>query len=416
MPMNAPFPIDEVRALYPALGRQIGGQPVVYFDGPAGSQTPLPVVEAQSRCMTECNANLGGYFATSRESDAMFEGAQVALAELLNGSADEVVFGANMTSLTFSLSSALARGWSAGDEVVVTRLDHEANVTPWVSAAADAGAVVRHVDVDPADCTLDLSHLHSLLGPRTRLVAVTAASNLVGSRPPIAGIAEMVHAAGAELFVDAVHYAPHDRIDVAGWGCDYLACSAYKFFGPHVGVLWGRSELLESAAVRKLKCAPDAGPGRWMQGTQNHEGIAAAAAAVDYLAGIGRKVTGTEGARQEAVAAAFDAIAAYERELVVLLIGGLREAGFRVWGITDEDRYGERTPTVAITHDRHGPRAIAEHLASRGIFAWSGNNYALPLTEALGLEPEGVVRLGLLHYNTREEVVRVTDELRAMAS
>lgn len=416
--MTERFPIDDVRDHFPGLRREVAGFPAVFLDGPAGSQTPRAVAEAQAHYLIHANANMGGCFATSLETDAAMQRAHAAFADFLNApSPNEVVFGPNMTCLTYALSGALARTWGEGDEVVVTRLDHEANVTPWVQAAEDAGAVVRHIGIDPADATLDLRDLEAVLGERTRLVAVTAASNLLGTMPPIARIAEMVHRVGALLFVDAVHYAPHAAVDVQAWGCDFLCCSAYKFFGPHVGVLWGRGELLASLPARKLRSAPDDAPGRWMVGTQNHEGIVGAAAAVDYLADLGRAMAGSDLPRRQALLAAFDEIVAHEQRLVQELLAGVsRLPGFRAWGITDPDRVAERTPTVAITHERLRPRELVERLAAVGIFGWSGNNYALPLTEALGLEPHGVVRLGLLHYNTAEEVARVLSVLAGIAA
>jgi cysteine desulfurase family protein (TIGR01976 family) len=313
-----------------------------------------------------------------------------------------------MTSLALALSRALARTWSPGDRVVVTRQDHDANVTPWVLAARDARAEVRHVAVRPEDCTLAMDDLAAAITPETKLVAVACASNAAGTVNPVGQIVELAHRQGALVFLDAVHYAPHRRMDVAGWGCDFLACSAYKFFGPHVGVLWGRRDLLETLPAYKVRPAPDSIPGRWMTGTQNHEGIAGTAAAVEYLADLGRNVEPGAGGRREALGAAYRAIAAYEEGLAAELLDGLAGLpGVTVWGITDPGRLGERVPTVAITHRRLAARDVAEYLAGRGIFVWHGNFYALPLTEALGLEPDGMVRIGLMHYNTAEEVRRL---------
>ncbi|MDH3284300.1 MAG: cysteine desulfurase-like protein [Acidobacteriota bacterium] len=411
--------VDHLRSRFPALARRQEGRPVVYFDGPAGSQVPRGVADAVGRYLLETNANCGGTFASSHESDELLAEAHRSVADFLGSDdPDLVVFGPNMTTLTLALARALAKTWGAGDEVLVTRLEHDANFTPWVQAAADAGAAVHEVDILRDDCTLDMEDLKSKLGERTRFVAVGAASNAVGTINPIGEIADLAHAAGARLFVDAVHFAPHLPIDVGAWDCDYLTCSAYKFFGPHVGILWGRRELLESAPVYKLRPASDALPGRFMTGTQSHEGIAGTMAAIDYLAGLGREhaADGSRLGRRDALSLAYERIASHERVLANRLIrdlGTLREV--RIWGITDTERLDERVPTVAITHARRSPREVAEHLARRGIFVWHGNYYALPLTEALGLEPEGLVRIGLLHYNTEAEIDRLIDALRELA-
>ncbi|MBN1490367.1 MAG: cysteine desulfurase-like protein [Phycisphaerae bacterium] len=406
----------QCRRLFPALCREITGRPAVFFDGPGGSQVPQPVIDAVGRYLAEANSNHGGVFATSRASDAMLVEAARAVADFLGTDDPEtVIFGANMTTLTLALSRALARTWSAGDEVIVTQLDHDANHTPWVLAAQDAGATVQCVRIHPGDCTLDLDDLAAKLSSRTRLVAVCCASNAVGTMPPVTTIAEMAHAAGAQVVLDAVHYAPHALIDVQAWDCDYLVCSAYKFFGPHVGVLWGKRPLLSELRPYKLRTAPEALPGRWMTGTQNHEGIAGTLAAIEYLADLGRPAVGAGASRRAALAAAFARIGEYERPLTAHLIRGLDQIpGIRIWGITDPARLTERTPTVSITHARYRPIEIARYLAERGFFVWCGNFYALALTEALGLEPDGVTRIGLLHYNTIEEIDRLLATLREL--
>lgn len=413
-----PLDVAACRRQFPALERLVAGRPAVYFDGPAGSQVPERVIDAVSHYYRTMNANHGGVFATSRESDAMLDEARRAVADLLGAhDADTVAFGANMTTLTFALSRALARTWKPNDEILVTRLDHDANVTPWVLAARDAGATVRHVEFRHEDCTLDLDDLRAKLSPRTRLVAVGCASNAVGTINPVAEICRSARDVGALTFLDAVHYAPHALIDVAAFGCDFLACSAYKFFGPHVGVLWGRRELLDELHAYKLRPVPDTVPDRWMTGTQNHECIAGVLAAVDYLADLGRepRKDGHSTSRRAALAAAFARIERHERELVSRLLSGLAEIpAVRVFGIIAPERLGERVPTVAITHEHLAPLAVAERLAEQGIFVWHGNYYALSLSEALGREPEGMVRIGLLHYNTREEVERLLDALRGL--
>ena len=408
--------VQNIRRQFPALSRELNDRRVVFLDGPAGSQVPQRVIDAVSHCLAQTNANHEGLFATSIESDAMLHEAHRAMADFLGADdPDCVCFGANMTTLTMALSRALARTWSSGDEVIVSRLGHDANVTPWVLAAEDAGATVRHVEIHRDDCTLDVDDLRDKLSDRTRLVAVGYASNASGSINPIGQITALAHEAGAQVFVDAVHYAPHGRIDVAALGCDYLACSAYKFFGPHVGVMWGRRELLEGLAAYKLRPAPDDLPGKWMTGTQNHEGIAGTLAAVDYLADLGRELSAGLLDRREALDVAMAAIALYEHELVRPLIEGLqRIESIRIWGITDPAQLDRRVPTVSITHRALTATELAAQLGERGIFTWHGNFYALPVTETLGLEPEGLLRIGLLHYNTVEEVDRLLEELASL--
>ena len=427
------FDVDWCRRQFPGLARTVNGHRAAFFDGPGGSQVPERVIETVSEYLRHTNANHAGLFATSRESDVLLDGAHRAVADLL-GTDDPrtVVFGANMTSLTFALSRALGKTWCPGDEVVVTRLEHDANVSPWVLAARDAGATVRHVEIHPEDCTLDVEDFVRKLSPRTRLVAVGHASNAVGTINPVAEIARQAHQVGALVFVDAVHSAPHLLIDVGRLDCDFLAVSAYKFFGPHVGALWGRREVLEELPAYKVRPAPESPPGRWMTGTQNHEGIVGTAAAVDYLADLGQQFgqagSETDGAaagsggqapgatRRAALEAAFSRITAYERELAELLLRGLAALPeIRIWGITDPARTGQRVPTVSITHRRWTPRQMAERLAAQGFFVWHGNFYALPLTESLGLEPEGLLRIGTLHYATRDEVERLLRAVAAMA-
>lgn len=402
------FDVAAVRRQFPALAQKHGDREAVYFDGPAGSQTPETVIAAIGDYLRTMNANHEGVFATSRRSDAMLDEAHRAAADFVGADDPECCyFGANMTTLTFALSRALARTWNAGDEVLVTRLDHDANVSPWVTAARDAGAIVRHVGIRP-DCTLDLDDFHRQLSSRTRLVAVGAASNAVGTVNPVAQITAAAHAAGAQVFCDAVHYAPHRLIDVSAWQVDFLACSAYKFFGPHVGVMYGRRELLASLPAYKVRPAPDDLPGKWMTGTQNHECIAGVLAAINYLAALGRSGANGRGgsmSRREALVTALAQIAAYERPLAERLQAGLdRLPQFKSWGITDPARFGERVATFSITHRSVPPSDVARRLDEAGIYVWNGNFYALPLTETLGVEPAGLVRIGLLHYNTSEEV------------
>jgi len=393
------------------------GRVPIFLDGPAGTQVPQRVIEAIGNYLAHCNANHGGVFATSRDSDRLTDGAHEAVADLLNApSAREIIFGQNMTSLTFHLSRSIAKVLRPGDEVMVTRLDHDANVTPWVLAARDAGATVRWVDIHPEDCTLDLDTFDRQLGERTRLVAVGLASNGVGTVNDVATITRRAKQAGAMVFVDAVHFAPHGPIDVQALGCDFLACSAYKFFGPHVGILWGRRPLLEELPAYKVRPASDELPGRWMNGTQNHEGLAGVTAAIEYLAELGARITfGAQ--RRERLQQAMTAIREYEQGLSAHLLAGLAERPrFRTLGPRDPEHVEGRVPTISITARDVTPQALAEYLASRQIYAWSGNVYALELSERLGLEPLGFVRLGMVHYNRAEEieqVLRALDELPA---
>jgi len=391
----------------------------VYFDGPAGTQVPQIVIDAVSHYYTHNNANHGGLYATGRESDVVLGQAHRAVADLLGvEDPDTTCFGPNMTTLTFALSRALSKTWKAGDEVIVTRLDHDANVTPWVLAARDAGATVKFVEIHREACTQDLDDFRSKITDRTRLVAVGCASNSVGTINPVAEICQWARQAGALSFLDAVHFAPHALIDVESFGCDFLACSAYKFFGPHVGVMWGRRELLEELVAYKVRPARNSLPGKWMTGTQNHEGIAGALAAVDYLVDVGRCHAATESLdRRAALREALAAIGDYERRLFARLLAGLAKLDdVTVWGITDPNRLAERLPTVSITHARRRPAELAEYLGNRGIFVWHGNYYALQLTETLGLEPDGMVRIGLVHYNTAAEVDRLLDALDVLST
>lgn len=404
-----------IRSRFPALTRHQDGQPTVFFDGPAGTQVPRAVIDAIGRYLSQCNANHAGVFATSIESDAILEQAHAAFADFVGADdPEEIVFGPNMTSLTLSLSRALGRSWRRDDEVVVTRLDHDANITPWVLAARDAGATVRHVDFDRRDCTLDLDHLRDLLSERTRLVAVACASNATGGIHPIEEIVSLAHAHGALVFADAVHYAPHRLIDVTAWGVDFLACSAYKFFGPHVGVLWGRRRLLEELPAYKVRPAPDSIPGKWMTGTQNHEGIAGALACVDYMADLGRELSDAPSlARRGALRSLFEAVDTYERGLAGHFLSSVADIdGLTVYGIVDPDQLEHRCPTFSITLSGIRSPDLACRLAEKGIFVWHGNYYALDFHKQLGLEPHGTVRLGMVHYNTAAEIDRAVAALK----
>jgi cysteine desulfurase family protein (TIGR01976 family) len=416
------FNVDALRRQFPALQRQVNGMTPVFLDGPGGTQVPQRVIDAIADYLGRCNSNSGGVFTTSRESDRIVRAAHVAVTDLLNAPMpNEIVFGQNMTSLTLHLSRAFAKTLKPGDRILVTQLDHDANVSPWLLAAHDAGAEAEFVEINTEDCTLDLDDLRRKLTARTRLLAVTCASNAVGTMPDVRSLTRIAHDAGALVYLDAVHYAPHGPIDVQDWGCDFLACSAYKFFGPHVGVLWGRKELLTGLMPYKLRAASDTLPGRWMTGTQNHEGLAGVAAAVDYLATLDAGASfdarfPSLSGRRLRLHANLAAIQEYEAGLCRLLLDGLTERPrFKVWGITQPGRRARRAPTVSITDQHLTPLQLAEHLARREIYVWNGNFYALSLSERLGLEERGgFLRLGLVHYNTAAEVERLLAALDAL--
>ena len=403
------FQLNWCRNQFPALKRIVNGHPVAFFDGPGGSQVPQGVIDAVGHYLAHTNANRGGQYATAQESDELLESAHATVADFVGTShAESIVFGANMTTLTFALSRAISKTWQAGDEIVVTRLDHDGNVTPWVLAARDAGVTVNYVDFHRADCTLDLQDFAAKLTPRTKLVAIGCASNIVGTINPVEKLCQQAHAVGAQVFLDAVHYAPHALPDVTSWGCDWLACSAYKFFGPHVGVLWGRPELLKSLTPYKLRPVTETLPGRWMTGTQNFEGIAGTKAAVDYLTELGRQVGGPADSRRKLLESAYAAIGDYERQLASRLIEGLVAIPqLTVYGLTDLQRVGDRTPTVSFVHKKMPAIDLAAKLGQLGLFVGHGNFYALQVSEAFGLEPAGVVRVGLMHYNSNSEIDRL---------
>lgn len=409
------FDVQTVRGRFPSLERCLDGRPAIYLDGPAGTQVPSCVVERIAHCMLHHNANRSGRFATSREVDQIMADSHRAVADLL-GAPDptSIAFGPNMTSLTLQFSRAIARTWKAGDRILVSSLDHDANFTPWVLAARDAGVEVKTIGICPSDATLDMDSLDDLLNERTRLVAVTAASNAVGSLTPVAEIAKRVHAFGAELFVDAVHLAPHRAIDVEQWDCDFLVCSAYKFFGPHIGILYGRPERMQSLVPYKLRPAPDSLPVRWMTGTQNHACIAGAAAAIDYLASLS-SLPELETNRRVRIVDAMARVERYETQLISSLLQGLLAIPkARVFGITEPHRVSDRAPTVSFQMDGKKSVDVAQFLGDNGVFAWHGNYYALPLTQALGTEPDGMVRLGCMHYNTQEEIARTVELLQSL--
>jgi cysteine desulfurase family protein (TIGR01976 family) len=397
-----------IRARFPALGRLQEGRPVAYFDGPGGTQVPGSVVEAVAGYLYRHNANTHWAFPTSRETDAILADARGALADFLNASPSEVVFGANMTSLTFHLARALGRGWGPGDEIVVTELDHHANIDPWRALERDRGVTVRMARMVPETGQLDRADLRRTITGRTRMVAIGAASNALGTINDVAEAARLAHDAGALAFVDAVHYAPHRLVDVRALGCDFLACSAYKFYGPHVGVLYGRRDLLGELDVPRLRPAPDTAPERLETGTQNHEGIAGAAAAVEFLASL---ADGPD--RRARLRAAYAAL--HERGLALTdtLWRGLSEIeGVRVYGPPPSE---PRTPTISFALGGLPSAEVGRRLAERGLFASHGDFYATTAVGRLGLAREGLVRVGCACYTSEEEIEGLLEAVAEIA-
>jgi cysteine desulfurase family protein (TIGR01976 family) len=398
---------EAIRDRFPALGRRHGGQAVAYFDGPGGTQVPRVVVEGMTDYLYHHNANTHWAFPSSRETDEVIAGARRAVADFLNADAGEVAFGNNMTTLTFHLARSLGRSMRPGDEVVVTELDHHANVDPWRAMASERGVTIRVARMRVQDAQIDWDDLERQVNGRTKVVAIGAASNALGTINDVARASKIARSVGALTFVDAVHYAPHRLVDVRALGCDFLACSAYKFYGPHIGILFGRGELLRSLDVPKLRPSPNSAPDRLETGTQNHEGIAGAAAAIDFLAGL------AEGAdRRTRLEAAFDALHRRASVLVERLWGGLeRIEGLTLFGPPPTE---PRTPTVSFALDGIPPVEVCRGLADRGIFASHGDFYATTAIERLGRAEAGLVRLGCACYTTLEEVDRLLGALEGL--
>jgi cysteine desulfurase family protein (TIGR01976 family) len=428
-----------VRAQFPSLAQTINGHPATFLDGPGGTQVPQRVIDAISNYLRRDNANTGGAYSTSRHTDAMIAEARAAMADFLHCAADEVVFGPNMTTLTYAMSRAIGRNLKPGDEILVTRLDHDANVSPWLQVAEDRGITVRWAEIHEEDCTLDMADLAAKINSKTKLVAAGYASNAVGTINPVKEIVRLAHAAGALAYIDAVHYSPHGLIDVAELDCDFLVCSTYKFFGPHMGVLFGKREHLERLRPYKVRPNTNAIPNCWEWGTLNHECIAGIAACVEYLADLDRSSTngrtdtrvpqpfdklragssrlseggndaadtsGVTNERRAAIVAAYRAIHEHEHGLLKRMMTGLKEIPhLKIYGITDPARFDERCATLAIRIEKHTPLELATQLGDRGFFTWDGNYYALNLTEQLDVEKSGgFLRIGLVHYNTPQEV------------
>ena len=416
--MSAPATVDldlqAVRAQFPALALRVDGRPVVYLDNPAGTQVPQRVIDRTAEYWRTMNANHGGVFLTSARSDELIDDVRRAAATFLNAhSPDEVVFGPNMTTLTFAVSRAIGRELQPGDEIVVTRLEHDANVSPWL-ALQERGAIVKFADIRVPECTLEMDDLQRQIGPRTRVVAVTHASNAVGTIPDLKAISRAAHAVGAWMWVDAVHYGPHGPIDVQAIDCDFLVCSSYKFYGPHQGLLYGRRELLERLHPYKVRPASDHGSGRWETGTQNHECLAGMLGAFEYLAELG----GGDRVERPALTGAMQRITRHERALAARLIDGLRHIpGVQIYGITDFDELEHRAPTVSLTWPPHRPESLARWLAANQVFTWHGDHYATELINRLGLRDEGgTLRIGVAHYNTASEVDLVLELLASYRS
>ncbi len=402
------------RSQFPSLAQTVNGQPAVFLDGPGGTQVPQRVIDAISDYLRCNNANTCGAYATSRHTDEIISDARTAMADFLHCAADEVVFGPNMTSLTFSISRSIGRELKPGDEILITRLDHDANVSPWLAMAEDRGVTVRWAEFNDNDCTLNLADLKSKINAKTKLVSVGYASNAVGTINPVKEIIRLAHAHGALAYIDAVHYGPHGLIDVQALDCDFLVCSTYKFFGPHMGVLYGKRGHLARLRPYKVRPLTEAVPNRWESGTLNHECIAGITACVDYLADLGRRAQPESKSRRAAIEAAYAAIHQHERALLERAVAGLEKVpGLKIYGITDRARFDERCATLAVRIDGHTPLELATQLGDRGFFTWDGNYYALNLTEHLDVEKSGgFLRIGFVHYNTLEEVDRLLAAIR----
>jgi cysteine desulfurase family protein (TIGR01976 family) len=389
----------QAREEFPALARMHNGYPVAYFDGPGGTQVPVPVITAMVGYLAQHNANTHWVYPTSEETDALIAASRRTLATFLNAEPDEIAFGANMTTLTFHLARALGREWKAGDEVVITELDHHGNVAPWRALEKEKGIVIKSVRFDPGTGELDVADLESKLTPRTKLLALGIASNALGTitDPKLGRLAKKV---GAEVFIDAVHFAPHRLIDVKAWDCDYLACSAYKFYGPHIGILFGKKNRVESIDFPRLEPAPNESPERIETGTQNHEGIVGAAAAVEFIASLGSGTT-----LREKLTSSFDAHRKHGQALLGRLWDGLSAiAGVTIYG-PGLDR--PRTPTLSFTLRGHKTNDIARALAKKGVFVSNGDFYAMTVIERIGQAADGVVRVGCSCYTTEGEIDRV---------
>ncbi|BCM19841.1 cysteine desulfurase-like protein [Mesorhizobium sp. J8] len=402
----ADFPVEAVRGRFPALSLTDDGRRRIYLDNPAGTQVPLTVADAVSRCLLSTNANLGGFFETTVAAQKVVDDAHAAMADFLNASSiEEIVIGANMTTLTYHMSRTLGRMMKPGDEIIVTRMDHEGNVSPWLQLAEDLGLVVRFLPFDERSWQVEEAALKALLSDKTRLVALNYASNLTGSINRVKALTAIARQAGALVYVDAVQFAPHGLVDVQELGCDFLICSAYKFFGPHMGILWGRRDVIDALKPYKCRCSSNVLPERFELGTPQIELMAGLTAAIDYFADLGASA-GERGSRRQRIARAFEVSIAYENVLARQLIDGLYDIeGLVIHGITDPKRLAERVPTISFTVEGIEPETIVRQMNAENIFVWSGHNYAWEVVHQLGIPAEqGVVRIGIAHYNTAKEI------------
>ena len=406
-----------IREQFPSFAEKVNGYPAAYLDGPGGTQVPQRVIDAISNYLKHSNANTNGAYATSQRTNETIAGARSAMADFFGCDPDEVVFGFNMTSLTFAMSRAIGRELAPGDEIVLTLLDHDANFAPW-QALEERGITVRHVAVNQQDCTLDMDDLARKINVRTKLVAVGYASNAVGTINNVKEAVRLAHCVGALAYVDAVHYAPHGPIDVRALDCDFLVCSSYKFFGPHMGVLYGKREHLTRLSPYKVRANTNESPYRWEWGTLNHECIAGITACVNYIADIGRSLKPAVTTRRAAILSAYEEIVRYERALCERMVLGLRDIrGLKLYGIGDPQRFEHRCPTIALRIEGFTPLQLATRLGESGFFTWDGNYYALNLTELLDVEKDGgFLRIGLFHYNTVDEVDRLLATLKEIVA
>jgi cysteine desulfurase family protein (TIGR01976 family) len=403
------FPIEWVRSQFPSLELSVNGRQAIFLDAPGGTQVPIAVTRTVRDYYRKHNSNVGGHFVTSKNTAEIVHQTRIALADFVHANGpEEIVFGQNMTSLTFALSRAVAKTWKPGSEIIVTSLDHDANISPWKLAAADRGCTVRTWETRIEDCTLRIEDLPPLISEKTCLIAVTLASNAVGSHVDVARVTDLVRGSGIKVFVDAVHFAPHSRIDVQTLGCDFLACSVYKFYGPHIGVLWGKYQWLDELDAYKVRPSSVTPPEKWETGTQSFESIAGTSGALDYLRETGYKANGNCG-----IAGAMETIQEYESNLSLRFLNGLQDLKrVALFGLSDPHRIRHRTPTFAIRIEGIHPEEAAEKLADLGIFVWSGNFYAADLIDRLGFtDSGGVLRLGFTHYHTIDEVDRTLGAL-----
>src|SRR5271157_1028721 len=417
--------VEVLRAEFPALWEMHQDRPLIFFDGPGGTQVHRSVIDAMGQYFEKSNSNAHGVFLHSRRSDEITYLARTAVMKFLNASRpEEIVLGPNMTTLTFRVSQAVGERLGPGDEVVVTRLDHDANISPW-TALQRRGVAIQWVDFNPADCTLDMTAVAQAITKRTKLVAMGYASNALGTINDVRTVVELARSVGAWTFVDAVHYAPHGPIDVSALDCDFLVCSAYKFFGPHVGILYGRYHLLDDLPAMKVLPAGNEPPEKFETGTHNFEGISGTLAAIDYLASVGQRFGDDDSEsfarpseRRQNLVSGMTAIRTYEKALCAILLEGLRGiSGLRVYGLVDPENLDRRVPTVSVTSDRFPPEEVARRLDYENIFVWHGHFYAVSAVERLGLlDHGGLVRIGLCHYNTVQEVEILLDVLRRMHS